>query len=413
MLLSSRTDGSFRAAAVTGTKTAPHGALRLLPALILVLSAMPLAAETPDVRARIVAPESLASGHSAGLLLEVVVGPGWHVQSHSPSRSELVPTDVIVTTSAGSVDAVRYPDGEERTFPFSDRPLRVYEGVTRFPFVLSIPDDAAGKVAVTATVTYQACNDRQCFLPARITTRTELIVSGAPATRPVPLLPPAALPGSPGGSVRVAAASLDALAVEDLEGKRVELEPFRGRVVLLDFWASWCLPCRESFPFYDRLQKKYYDRGLRIVGLTLEQNEEAIRSFLDSVPAQFPVVRDPSGAAGETFGVVAMPTTFLLDRDGRVAARFEGSDADVHARLERSIETLLSGRGLAAGSDVRVSPSLRETGAVKAWQRGYLADPIMNLGGDPLSRLLNEHVHASKEGAAGDGGAAGGGCGCN
>jgi len=60
-----------------------------------------------------------------------------------------------------------------------------------------------------------------------------------------------------------------------------------------------------------------------------------------------------------------------------------------------------------------VSPSLRETGAVKAWQRGYLADPMMNLGGDPLSRLLNEHIHASKEGAAGDGGAAGGGCGCN
>jgi thiol-disulfide isomerase/thioredoxin len=401
MLIPSRTDRSE-------SRFAP----RLLPALVLVLSAFPLAAETPDVRARIVAPESLASGHSAGLLLEIVIGPGWHVQSHSPSRSELVATDVIVTTSAGSVDAVQYPAGAERTFPFSDRPLRVYEGVTRFPFVLSIPDVATGKVAVTATITYQACNDRQCFLPARIAARTELIVSGAPATRPVPLLPPAASPGSPGRSPS-AAASLDTLAVEDLDGRRVALDPFRGQIVLLDFWASWCLPCRASFPFYDELQKKYFDQGLRIIGLTLEQNEEAIRSFLDSVPAQFPIVRDPSGAAGETFGVVAMPTTFLLDRDGRVAARFEGSDAAVHARLESSIAALLSGKSLAAGSDVRVSPSLRETGAVKAWQRGYLADPIMNLGGDPLSRLLNEHIHASKEGAAGDGGAAGGGCGCN
>jgi thiol-disulfide isomerase/thioredoxin len=397
---------------VTGVAIGRYSATRFLPALVLVLFTVPLAAETPDVRARIVAPESVERGHATGLLLEIVIGPGWHVQSHSPSKSELVATDVVVTTSAGSVGAVQYPDGAERSFPFSDGPLRVYEGVTRFPFVLSIPDDAEGKVAVAATVTYQACNDRQCFLPAKATSRTELIVSGAPATRPVPLLPPAALPGSPGGSAP-AAASLDALAVEDLEGKRVALDPFRDRVVLLDFWASWCLPCRASFPFYDGLQKKYFDRGLRVIGLTLEQNEEAIRSFLDSVPAQFPVVRDPSGAAGETFGVVAMPTTFLLDRDGRVAARFEGSDAAVHARLEHSIETLLSGHGLAAGSDVRVSSSLRETGAVKAWQRGYLADPLMSLGGDPLSRLLNEHIHASKEGAAGDGGAAGGGCGCN
>ena len=120
-----------------------------------------------------------------------------------------------------------------------------------------------------------------------------MIVFGAPATRPVPLLPPAALPGSPGGSIRTGAASLDALAVEDLDGRRVALDPFRGQIVLLDFWASWCLPCRASFPFYDGLQKKYFDRGLRVIGLTLEQDEEAIRSFLDSVPAHH-VVRDPS-----------------------------------------------------------------------------------------------------------------------
>jgi len=390
-----------------------HAACPLLAALLLVPPAFSLAAETPDVRARITAPGRLAPGRSEVLTLELVVGPGWHIQSHSPSKSELISTEVVVTTTSGSIEGLRYPDGTEETFSFADRPLRVYEGVVRFPFALTLSPEAAGKAAVTAVVTYQACDDRQCFPPGRIAARTELVVSGDPAAPPAPPLPASAPPAPPRNASRPPVASLDALTIEDLDGKRVALDPFRGRVVLLDFWASWCLPCRASFPFYDGLQKKYFDRGLRVVGLTLEENGDAIRSFLESVPAQFPVVRDPSGAAGETFGVVAMPTTFLLDRDGRVAARFEGSDAVTRARLARSIETLLSGRSLAAGSDVRVTPSLRETGAVKAWQRGFLADPIMNLGGDPLSRLLHEHIHASKEGAAGDGGAAGGGCGCN
>ena len=108
-----------------------------------------------------------------------------------------------------------------------------------------------------------------------------------------------------------------------------------------------------------------------------------------------------------------MPTTFLIDREGRVAARFEGGDESVHARIEAAVVTLLAAGTLPPGIDVRVASSLEATGELKAWQRGYLADPIMSLDGDPLSRIIREHIHASKEGASGDGGAAGGGCGCN
>jgi hypothetical protein len=128
---------------------------------------------------------------------------------------------------------------------------------------------------------------------------------------------------------------------------------------------------------------------------------------------KFTIARDKSEKAGEAFGVVAMPTTFLIDRDGRVAARFEGGDESVHKKVEAAVTTLMAGRTLTSGSDVRVAASLEATGALKAWQRGYLADPIMNLNGDPLTRIIREHVHASKEAASGDGGAAGGGCGCN
>ena len=73
---------------------------------------------------------------------------------------------------------------------------------------------------------------------------------------------------------------------------------------------------------------------------------------------------------------------------------------------------VLAGRAIGSG-DVRVPSSVQATGKVKAWQRGYLADPLMQLDGDPLTRILREHIFSSKEAAAGDGGASGGGCGCN
>jgi thiol-disulfide isomerase/thioredoxin len=199
----------------------------------------------------------------------------------------------------------------------------------------------------------------------------------------------------------------------DLHDRPLSLDAYRGKVVVLDFWAPWCGPCRKSFPFLDGLQAKYGAQGLVVIGLTLEEDLDAVEAFLDAVPVRFTIARDPSQRAGETFGIVAMPTTLLLDRDGRVVARFEGGSGRVHDQTESAVRKLLAGGTLPAGTDVRVASSLEASGALRAWDRGYLADPIMNLDGDPLTRALRDHVHASKEGAAGDGGASGGGCGCN
>lgn len=214
-------------------------------------------------------------------------------------------------------------------------------------------------------------------------------------------------------SLALAAEPAPALKTRTQNGNPFSLESLRGHVVVLDFWASWCVPCRTSFLFLDTLQEKYQTQGLQVLGLTLEDNDEAVRAFLEDVPARFTILRDPSGNAGEAFQVVAMPTTFLLDRQGRIAARFEGGDKRVHERLEAAIAALLSGATLTNAADVRVTKGLEATGSLRAWQRQYLADSIMNLDGDPITRLLREHIHASKEGAAGDGGPSGGGCGCN
>jgi cytochrome c biogenesis protein CcmG, thiol:disulfide interchange protein DsbE len=210
-----------------------------------------------------------------------------------------------------------------------------------------------------------------------------------------------------------AAQPMPKVQLQELYGKPFSLESLRGNVVLLDFWAPWCVPCRTSFPFLQDLQERLGGEGLRVVGVTLENDDQAITAFLDEVPVHFTIVRDPAETSGQAFAVVAMPTALLIDRQGDVVARFEGGGESVHRQIEQAVTALLAGRPLPSDSGVRVAASLQATGAIKAWRRGYLADPIMDLDGDPLTRLLREHVHASKEGAAGDGGAAGGGCGCN
>ena len=201
------------------------------------------------------------------------------------------------------------------------------------------------------------------------------------------------------------------VAFHDVRGAAHALSEFRGGPVLLDFWASWCAPCRKGFPFLNALQAKHGAAGLKVVGLTLEEDGDAVQAFLAAVPASFLVGRDPSGRAGEIFEVAVMPTSFLLDRDGRVVARFEGGTETVHHEIEAAVAALLAGQPLEATAASKNPEAAK--GSLRAWERGYLADPIMSLDGDVLGRVLKEHVHGSKEAAAGDGGVAGGGCGCN
>ena len=217
----------------------------------------------------------------------------------------------------------------------------------------------------------------------------------------------------PAFAAETEAKPLPALNLRTRDGQAFRLESLIGKVVVLDFWAPWCIPCRTSFPRLDTLEAKYQSRGLQVIGLTLQDDTDAIQAFLNAVPVSFPIVIDSAGTSGTVLGVVAMPTTFLLDRRGQIVARFEGGSRGIHEKLEVAVGKLLSGETLEPMAGVRVSSSVQATGTIKAWQRGYLADPIMSLDGDPLTRVLREHIHASKEAAAGDGGASGGGCGCN
>lgn len=120
--------------------------------------------------------------------------------------------------------------------------------------------------------------------------------------------------------------------------RQVKLEDFRGKLVYLDFWASWCGPCRRSFPWMNDMQSRYGAQGLQIVGLNVDANRADAVGFLEAVPAMFTVGFDPEGAVAATYGIKGMPSSILIGPDGKVVAMHAGfNDAD-KLQLERLIK---------------------------------------------------------------------------
>lgn len=103
-----------------------------------------------------------------------------------------------------------------------------------------------------------------------------------------------------------------------------DLREFHGKVVVLDFWASWCVPCRRSFPWMNSMQEKYADDGLVIIGVNLDAEDADAQAFLSEIPADFQIISDPDGALAREHDVVAMPTSYIFDRDGKLVTRHLG-----------------------------------------------------------------------------------------
>jgi thiol-disulfide isomerase/thioredoxin len=119
------------------------------------------------------------------------------------------------------------------------------------------------------------------------------------------------------------------------------LEPVAGRVIWVDFWASWCVPCRRSFPWLNSMQRKYGPAGLQIIAVNLDKDRSLADGFLREVPAEFAVRFDPSAALAKEFGVQAMPSSFLIDADGNVLARHFGFMTAETENYEQAIKSAL------------------------------------------------------------------------
>jgi peroxiredoxin len=123
-----------------------------------------------------------------------------------------------------------------------------------------------------------------------------------------------------------------------------DLDAYRGKVVLLDFWASWCVPCRRSFPWMNQMQQKYGESGLVIIGVNMDAEAGAAQAFLDDYPANFKIISDPEGKLAREYDVVAMPSSYIIGRDGKLATRHLGFKVKKQEDYESIlVETLRTG----------------------------------------------------------------------
>lgn len=128
-------------------------------------------------------------------------------------------------------------------------------------------------------------------------------------------------------------------SLPQLNGQPLQLLSYRGKVVLLDFWATWCDPCREEIPHFANLQDKYGPQGLQIIGIAMDDSPDPVRDFYQRFKMNYPVVMG-NAQIGELYGgVLGLPIAFLIARDGRIYSKHTG--ATDFSVFEREIVVLL------------------------------------------------------------------------
>ena len=122
---------------------------------------------------------------------------------------------------------------------------------------------------------------------------------------------------------------------------KVDSASLKGKLVYVDFWASWCVPCKQSFPWMNEMQAKYGDRGLHVLAINVDGKQADADKFLGVVPAKFQVAFDPAGVTPKQFAVKVMPTSYLVDSDGRVVYMHAGFRASDQKLIEAAIVAAL------------------------------------------------------------------------
>ena len=139
-----------------------------------------------------------------------------------------------------------------------------------------------------------------------------------------------------------AASKAPSFTLKDLGGQNISLDQFKGEVVYVDFWATWCPPCRKSFPWMEQMHKRYKDLGLKIVAISLDGKRGVIDKFLKDNPVSFMILQDPNGKIADAYKLKGMPSSYLIDRKGNIRITHAGFRDKDKAMLESSFKELLS-----------------------------------------------------------------------
>jgi cytochrome c biogenesis protein CcmG/thiol:disulfide interchange protein DsbE len=121
-----------------------------------------------------------------------------------------------------------------------------------------------------------------------------------------------------------------------------DLSAYRGKVVYVDFWASWCGPCRESFPWLDELVREYRSKDLVVIGINVDKDRDRAERFLNETPADFPIIYDPRGDLASEYKVAGMPSAVLIDRAGHIRFQHAGFSVKQKGLYEQQLQTLLA-----------------------------------------------------------------------
>ena len=120
------------------------------------------------------------------------------------------------------------------------------------------------------------------------------------------------------------------------------LSSYQGKkVVYVDFFASWCTPCRKSFPWMNEIRQRYADQGFEIIAINLDEERQLALEFLEQVPAEFPIVYDPEGHLAQAYAVDALPTSYMIDQQGNIVYQKRGFKLKDRQQMEATIEGLL------------------------------------------------------------------------
>ncbi len=140
-------------------------------------------------------------------------------------------------------------------------------------------------------------------------------------------------------------ASAPDFTLKTIEGQEIVLSGLRGKVVLLDFWATWCGPCKESIPHLIQLYKNYQDKGFELIGMSTDKagEVEMVRRFVNSMDIPYPIIMTPEEVA-RNYKITGLPTTILIDREGKVREKIVGFNSAIGQQIVARVGELTSGK---------------------------------------------------------------------